>query len=302
MVGGINMRNEILRSKPNRLRVIDAVIMLVISVTLLLCLLPFLHIIAISLSSKHAILSDLVTFFPRELDFHAYGIVFQDARILWSMGLTIILTVTYTALSMLMSICAAYPLTKDRLRGRKVFMIIIVFTMFFSGGLIPEYLLVKQLGMLDSLSALIVPSMISAFNLIILRTFFSSIPASLEESAYLDGSSHIGTLVRIVLPLSMPALATLSLFYAVSRWNGFLDALFYITNSELYPLQLKLYQIVVNSQITDLTAQEGASQIESVPESIKAASIVFATIPILIVYPWLQRYFVSGVMIGAVKG
>ncbi|KRE69756.1 carbohydrate ABC transporter permease [Paenibacillus sp. Soil750] len=296
------MRNEILRSKPNRLRVIDAVIMLVISVTLLLCLLPFLHIIAISLSSKHAILSDLVTFFPRELDFHAYGIVFQDARILWSMGLTIILTVTYTALSMLMSICAAYPLTKDRLRGRKVFMIIIVFTMFFSGGLIPEYLLVKQLGMLDSLSALIVPSMISAFNLIILRTFFSSIPASLEESAYLDGSSHIGTLVRIVLPLSMPALATLSLFYAVSRWNGFLDALFYITNSELYPLQLKLYQIVVNSQITDLTAQEGASQIESVPESIKAASIVFATIPILIVYPWLQRYFVSGVMIGAVKG
>ncbi|OAS18014.1 carbohydrate ABC transporter permease [Paenibacillus oryzisoli] len=296
------MKNEILRSKPYRMRVIDAVIMLVISVTLLLCLLPFLHIIAISLSSKHAILSDLVTFYPRELDFHAYGIVFQDARILWSMGLTIVLTVTYTALSMVMSICAAYPLTKDRLRGRKVFMMIIVFTMFFSGGLIPEYLLVKQLGMLDSLSALIVPSMISAFNLIILRTFFSSIPASLEESAYLDGSSHIGTLVRIVLPLSMPALATLSLFYAVSRWNGFLDALFYITNAELYPLQLKLYQIVVNSQITDLTAQEGASQIESVPESIKAASIIFATTPILIVYPWLQRYFVSGVMIGAVKG
>jgi putative aldouronate transport system permease protein len=181
-------------------------------------------------------------------------------------------------------------------------MMLIVFTMFFSGGLIPEYLLVKQLGLLDNLLSLILPGMISAFNLIILRTFFSTIPASLEESAYLDGSSHISTLIRIVLPLSMPVLATLSLFYAVTRWNGFMDALFYITNSELYPIQLKLYQVVMNSMVTDLTAQEGAAQMDVVPESIKAASIMFATAPILIIYPWLQRYFVSGIMVGAVKG
>jgi putative aldouronate transport system permease protein len=181
-------------------------------------------------------------------------------------------------------------------------MMLIVFTMFFSGGMIPEYLLVKQLGMLDSLNSLIFPGMISAFNLIILRTFFLSIPSSLEESAYIDGSSHIGTLTRIVLPLSLPVLATLSLFYAVSRWNGFMDALFYITKADLYPIQLKLYQVVMNSMVTDLTAQEGASQVEVVPEGIKAASIMFATVPILLVYPWLQRYFVSGIMIGAVKG
>ncbi|GAA4829822.1 carbohydrate ABC transporter permease [Paenibacillus vulneris] len=291
-----------LQRRAPRIRITDVVIMLIVGAAMLLCLLPFLHIISISLSSKHAVLSNLVTIFPREIDFHAYEIVFQDSRMLWSMGLTIILTAAYTTMSMAMSICAAYPLTKERLKGRSVFMILIVFTMFFSGGLIPEYLLVKQLGLLDNLLALIVPGMISAFNLIILRTFFSSIPASLEESAYLDGSSHIGTLLRIVLPLSLPVLATLSLFYAVSRWNGFMDALFYITNANLYPIQLKLYQVVMNSMVTDLTAQEGAVQIDVVPEGIKAASIMFATTPILIVYPWLQRYFVSGIMIGAVKG
>ncbi|HZG86281.1 carbohydrate ABC transporter permease [Paenibacillus sp.] len=295
------MSKEI-QAKSSKIRLGDVVIMLMIGLAVFLCLAPFLHIIAVSLSSKSAVLSNQVTLFPRELDFTAYKIVFSDSKMLWSMGLTIVLTVSYTAISMVMSICAAYPLTKERLKGRQAFMLLIVFTMFFSGGLIPDYLLVKELGLLDKLLALIVPGMISAFNLIILRTFFSSIPESLEESAYLDGSSHIGTLIRIVLPLSLPVLATLSLFYAVSRWNGYMDALFYITNADLYPIQLKLYQIVMNSMITDLTAQEGATQTEVVAEGLKAASIMFATTPILIVYPWLQRYFVSGIMIGAVKG
>ncbi|MBB6635039.1 carbohydrate ABC transporter permease [Cohnella thailandensis] len=290
------------RRKLSRVRPSDIAIMAVIGVAMLICLIPFLHIVAVSLSTKDAILSDRVTIWPQGWDWHAYEVVFSDSRMLRSMGLTIFLTVSFTIISMIMSICAAYPLTKERLKGRSFFMLIIVFTMFFSGGIIPDYLLIKQLGLLDSLWSLILPGMISAFNLIILRTFFSSIPESLEESAHLDGSSHIGTLIRIVLPLSMPVLATLSLFYAVSRWNGFMDALFYITNSELYPIQLKLYQVVMNSMVTDLTAQEGASQAELLPEGIKAASIMFATVPILLAYPWLQRYFVSGVMIGAVKG
>ncbi|ACT03870.1 carbohydrate ABC transporter permease [Paenibacillus sp. JDR-2] len=289
-------------AKLKRIRVSDIVIMIIVGAAMLICLIPFLHIIAVSLSAKQEIISDRVTIFPRGWDWESYRIVFQDARMLKSMGLTIILTTVFTAVSMIMSICAAYPLTKTQLKGRSVFMMIIVFTMFFSGGLIPEYLLVKQLGLLDNMFSLILPGMISAFNLIILRSFFTSIPASLEESAYLDGSSHIGTLLRIVLPLSLPVLATLSLFYAVSRWNGFMDALFYISNSEMYPIQLKLYQVVMNSMVTDLTAQEGAAASEVVPEGLKAASIMFATLPILVVYPWLQRYFVSGVMIGAVKG
>ncbi|WP_108996077.1 carbohydrate ABC transporter permease [Paenibacillus agaridevorans] len=289
-------------AKLKRIRLSDIAIMIIVGIAMLMCLVPFLHIIAVSLSSKQAIISDQVTIFPVGWDWESYKIVFQDARMLRSMGITIVLTAVYTVVCMIMSICAAYPLTKRQLKGRSFFMMIIVFTMFFSGGLIPDYLLIKELGMLDSMLSLILPGMISAFNLIILRSFFTSIPESLEESAYLDGSSHIGTLIRIVLPLSLPVLATLSLFYAVSRWNGFMDALFYISNSEMYPIQLKLYQVVMNSMVTDLTAQEGAIATEVMPEGLKAASIMFATVPILVVYPWLQRYFVSGVMVGAVKG
>ena len=297
MVGGRAVTHKI-RKTP---RLSDVLIMIFIGLTVIISILPFLNIIAVSFSSKEAIISDKVTIFPRGFNIESYKLVFEDVRMLKSMGLTIVLTLVYTVLSMIMSICAAYPLTKDHLKGRSFFSMLIIFTMFFSGGMIPEYLLVKELGMLDSLTSLIVPGMISAFNLIILRTFFTSIPPSLEESAYLDGSSHIVTLIRIVLPLSLPVLATLSLFYAVSRWNTYMDALFYITNSNLYPIQLKLYQVVMNSMVTDLTAQEGVIQTEVVAEGIKAASIMFATIPILIVYPWLQRYFVSGAMVGAVK-
>jgi putative aldouronate transport system permease protein len=295
------MSNTIIKKRTS-FRVADAVIMFIVGIAMLACLLPFLHILAISLSSKRAVLSNEVTLFPRDLEFGAYEIVFSDARMLGSMGLTIGLTIAFTLFCMVMTVAAAYPLTKERLKGRTFFMMIIVFTMFFSGGIIPDYLLVKELGLLDNLASLIFPGAISAFNLIILRSFFSSIPSSLEESAYIDGSSYFGTLTRIVLPLSMPVLATLSLFYAVQRWNGFMDALFYITNSELYPIQLKLYQIVMNSMVTELTAQEGVVQTDVIAEGLKAASIIFATTPILIVYPWLQRYFVSGIMIGAVKG
>lgn len=182
-------------------------------------------------------------------------------------------------------------------------MFIIIVTMFFSGGIIPEYILVKDLNLLDTIWALVLPGLISPFYLIILISFFNGIPESLEEAAEIDGTSQIGTMLRIILPLSLPVIATLSLFYAVGRWNGFQDTLLYITSEELYPLQLKLYQLVQNNMITDLTRNEGpAAGVRATTESLKAASVVFATVPILIVYPWLQRYFVSGVMLGAVKG
>lgn len=282
-------------------RMMDMVIVCIVSLVVILCIVPFLHIIAISLSSKHAILSNTVTLLPKGLSFEAYRIVFADSAMLRSLGFTIVLTVVFTILSMTLSICAAYPLTKQRLRGRSFILLMIIFTMLFSGGLIPNYLLVKELGLLNHMFSLILPGMISAFYLIILKTFFSNIPSSLEESAYLDGCSHFSILIRIIIPLSLPVLATLSLFYAVNRWNGFMDALFYITNSRMYPLQLKLYQVVMNSMVSDLTAQD-VIQIEVISENLKAASIMFATVPILLVYPWLQRYFVSGVMLGAVKG
>lgn len=181
-------------------------------------------------------------------------------------------------------------------------MYVIIITMFFSGGMIPEYLLIRDLNLLNSVWALILPGLVSPFNLIILISFFRGIPESLEESAEIDGSSHVHTLFKIILPLSMPVLATLALFYAVGRWNGFQDSLLYINDPQLYPLQLKLFQMVQNNMVSELTLMEGANRAPLTPESLKAATVVFATVPILLVYPWLQKYFVSGAMLGAVKG
>jgi putative aldouronate transport system permease protein len=173
--------------------------------------------------------------------------------------------------------------------------------MYFSGGIIPDYVLVKSLGLLDSMWSLILPGAISAFNLILLKSFFNSLPEGLEEAARIDGCTDFGVLVRIVLPLSLPIIATLSLFYAVGKWNSFMDALFYITDPNKYPLQLKLYQIVVNCQSLDAAFAEGNMSPGMLPDGLKAASVMFATIPRVCVYPFIQKHFIKGVMIGAIK-
>jgi putative aldouronate transport system permease protein len=196
------------------------------------------------------------------------------------------------------TILAAYPLTKKRLKGRNVLLLMMLFTMYFSGGLIPDYLNVKNLGLLDTPLALILPGMMSVYYMIILKSFFQNLPDSLEEAAHLDGCNELQILLKIVLPLSKPALATVSLLYAVFRWNYFQDALFYITDQNLYTIQLKLYNVINISQ-----QMSGENVNVNLPsEALKAASIMFGTVPILLVYPWLQKYFVSGIMIGAVKG
>lgn len=283
-------------------RLFDGINVVVLAICVLLCLAPFIHILAISLSSNRAVTSGEVSLLPVEFDLQAYRSVFSDMTMIRSLGFTVLLTVLSTALCMLMTVAAAYPLTKKALRGRRFIMVIILITMFFSGGIIPEYILVKNLHLLNTIWALVLPGLISPFYLIILISFLNGIPESLEEAAEMDGATPLGTLLRVVLPLSLPVLATLSLFYAVGRWNGFQDTLLYINKPELYPLQLKLYQLVQNNMITDLTVNEGPGAVRAAPESLKAASVMFATVPILLVYPWLQRYFVSGVMLGAVKG
>ncbi|MCG7379945.1 putative aldouronate transport system permease protein [Paenibacillus amylolyticus] len=283
-------------------RVFDIVNITFISLFVIFCLAPFLHTIAISLSSNRAITSGEVTIFPKEFNWDAYIQVFSDQSMIYSLGFTSVLTVATTVLCMLFTLAAAYPLTKKKLKGRKLFMYVIIITMFFSGGMIPEYLLIRDLNLLNSVWALILPGLVSPFNLIILISFFRGIPESLEESAEIDGSSHVHTLFKIILPLSMPVLATLALFYAVGRWNGFQDSLLYINDPKLYPLQLKLFQMVQNNMVSELTLMEGANRAPLTPESLKAATVIFATVPILLVYPWLQKYFVSGAMLGAVKG
>ena len=267
-----------------------------------LCIFPFINILAISLSENSAIVSGEVFLLPKGLVTNAYKTVLQDAAMIRSFLFTVALTVTYTAVTMVMTILCAYPLSKKRLAGRKVIMMLITFTMYFSGGIIPSYLLVKELNMLNTMWSLILPGAINTFNMIVMKSFFAGIPESLEEAAELDGAGQFRILITIILPLSLPIIATLILFYAVARWNSFSDALFYINNSKLYPLQLKLRQLISLNMIDQMMNDLQDAKQTVIPETIKAASLVFATAPILIVYPWLQKYFVKGVMLGSVKG
>lgn len=282
-------------------QIILTVIIILISLT---CLLPFINVAAVSLSSKSAILRGDVSFWPVEFELTAYKAIFADPSMIRSLVFTVEITVVYTLFSMILTILMAYPLTKKRLGGRKFFNFLALFTMYFSGGTIPLYLNIKELGLLDTPWALILPGMLSTYNMIILKSFFSALPQELEEAAIIDGANDYQVLLQIYLPLSMASLATLTLFYAVGKWNSFQDALYYIQNKAFQPLQLKLYHLIKGSQAVDIAAMEGGSQTvaSSISESIEPASIIFATLPILVVYPFVQRYFVAGVTIGAVKG
>lgn len=291
-----------MRKLRSEFRISTTVIYAIVTFFVVLCVLPFINLIAISFSSERAIVTGEVYLWPVEWTMLPYKALFNNDSMFSSLWLTVGLTFLFTAIAMVMTVSAAFPLSRNYLPGRSSVMKLIVFTMFFSGGIIPDYLLVKGMHLTNTLWSLVLPGMISAFNLLIMVTFFSNIPDSLEESAKIDGHSDLSILGKIYLPLSLPALATLSLFYAVSRWNGFQDALMYITNAKLYPIQLKLYQMVMNNQIQELTMQEGMGSFQSMPsEGIKAASLIFGILPILLIYPFLQRYFVSGMTLGAVK-
>jgi putative aldouronate transport system permease protein len=267
----------------------------------LTCVLPFIHVISKSFSSEAYVIANKVFLLPRGFTLEAYRKVFADSSITRSLFVTILVTVLFTALGMFLTTCAAYALSRPQLKGRGVLTFLCMFTMYFSGGIIPEYLLVNSLGLLDTIWSLILPLSFSAYNLLIMKNVMNtSIPASLEESARIDGAGHFRILWSIFLPLSKPIMATLSLFYAVGRWNAYQDALFYIKQrADLRPLQLKLYYLIV--QASETFQLEASSVSLTNPEILKASCVVFATLPILCVYPFLQRYFVQGAMIGAVK-
>ena len=278
----------------------EIVFNIIILLCVLMCIIPVIHVTALSFSGRNAVMADKVFLIPRDLDFTAYQSVFLDASMIRSLIFSIVLTVGYTAFAMFCSILLAYPLSRQDLPGQRWMMVFILIPMYFTGGTIANYLWVKQMGLIDSPWSLIWPILISTYNVIIMRNFFSSIPVSLEESARLDGCNDFQTLIKIVLPLSTASLATIALFYAVSRWNSFADVRYYINSTKYYTLQMKLYQVVFNSTDTQVAAVEGGKN-AVLSETIKAAAIVFSTVPIIIVYPFLQKYFVKGVMIGAVK-
>lgn len=273
-----------------------------IAILVLICVYPFLNVLAYALSSNRPILSGEVTFYPKELQLRSFGEILSKNTIWDSMLVTVIVTLCGTFLGLLLTVFAAYPLSRKDLRGRKVISAFILFTMYFSGGIIPTFLVVEKLNMINSLSALFVPSAINVFNFIIMRTFFRGIPDDLEEAATLDGASDMQVLSKIILPLSVPILATIGLFYAVAYWNNYFDALMYIQSPEKFTLQLRLRQLLFTEELNQLSnISEGIGQ-QVMAESLKMASIVVSTLPIIIVYPWLQKYFVKGVMLGSVKG
>lgn len=287
--------------KSQRTQIVDFVIACVCLLLILICLMPMINILVRSLSSSQALINRKVYLWPVNTTLENYFYVIKDAAFSRSLWWTGLLTGICTVVSMTMTVLCAYPLTYDSLKGRKIINTLIIMTMYFSAGTIPNYILMKDLDLLNKPLVLIIPNCLSVFNMIIMRSFFYSIPESLRESAELDGANPLIVLVRIYLPLSTSVLATLALFYAVGRWNGFSDALMYMTTPKYAPIQLKLYNIINNLSSIDTAQQEGFTA-PMASEGLKAASVMFATVPILLVYPWLQKYFISGVTIGAVKG
>jgi putative aldouronate transport system permease protein len=279
---------------------INYVILFVIGMS---CLLPLVHIAAMSLSDKHALMSGVVSFWPVNLDFSGYEALFKETPILRSLANSLIITIVGTALNISFTVLAAYPLSKRYFIGRKVYSFAIIFTMIFSAGLIPTYLLLKSLGLLNNYGALWLPGLVSVWNLMVLRSFFEALPEELEEASRIDGCSEWRLILQIVLPLSLPVIAALSLFYGVSHWNAFMNVLIYINDANKLNLTVLVQQLIQNQTLMqEMANTQPEMAMKLTPEGMKAAGVIVMTLPMLIVYPFLQKYFVKGVMIGAVKG
>lgn len=269
----------------------------------ILTVLPFLYIIGNSFATEAEITERSFFLIPKVFSFSAYEYIFSSSTIFRSIGVSIFITVAGTLVNLFFTLTMAYPLSRTDFWGRNVMMNMVIFSMLFGGGMIPTYLVIRGLGLLDSYWALMLPGAISAFNLIVVKNFFQQMPPGLEEAARIDGCSDLGVLWRIVLPLSKPVIATFALFYAVGHWNNFFSALLYISDSDKWPLQVMLRQIVLLSQasVGDM-ANMDPNFVQPPEQSIKMAVIVVGTIPILLVYPFLQKHFAKGVMLGSIKG
>ncbi|MDF2925807.1 MAG: transporter permease [Paenibacillaceae bacterium] len=267
----------------------------------LLMIFPFWNVLATSFSAPHLVYEGKLMFWPKDATLIAYETVFQNRQFLQTFSNTVFVTVFGTLLSMALTITLAYPLSKKHVMGSSTMLFIAFFTMLFSGGIIPSYLLIKQLHLLNTLWSLIVPSALSVFNLMIMISFFRSVPQELEESAKLDGCNDIGVLFRIVIRISMPVIATLTLFYAVSKWNIFFQAIMYNSDANKMTLQVLLRQILVQ-MTSDAVDAAMSGDVPKIGVTVKMAMIIIATVPMLLIYPFLQKYFAKGAMIGSIKG
>ncbi|MFS0726215.1 carbohydrate ABC transporter permease [Paenibacillus sp. 1P07SE] len=269
----------------------------VLSLTMFL---PFLNVIAQSLSSAGAIDRGEVMFWPVEITTQYYKYVFEDVSIWRAFGISVYITVLGTFINLAATATLAYPLSRQEYVGRRLVLMVILLTMIFSAPLIPQFILMREIGLVNTLWALMIPTAISAFNLFVLRSFFAQLPTELIDSSRIDGCSELRTLWSIVLPLSKPALATVGIFYSVTNWNKYMDALYYINDRAKYPLQVKLRELLITDDLSDTgnLAFEVTSQ--SV-QGVQMAVILVATIPIIMIYPFLQRFFIKGMLIGSIK-
>ncbi len=277
----------------------------ILIVLVLITLYPLYYILVASLSSPAAIAKHgVMMFWPEDVTMKYYKAVFDNPMIAIGYRNTIFLVVVGTAINMLLTIFAAYALSRKWLMGRNIFMFIIVITMFFGGGLIPSYLLVRELGLFNTIWALIIPGAVSSWNVIMMRTYFVGIPDSLEESARMDGANDFHILFRIILPVSMPIIAVMILFYAVGHWNAWFSASIYLKDKKLYPLQLVLRSILINNSIREMgdTGYTSSGSAREITKGLKYATVIASTLPILFIYPFVQKYFIKGIMIGSIKG
>jgi putative aldouronate transport system permease protein len=284
-------------------KVFDSFNYLFLVIFAIVTLLPFIYIVSASLATEAEITERGVFLIPRDLSMGAYQYIASSGTIFRSMGVSIFITVVGTLTNLAFTLSMAYALSRRSLFGRNIVMNLVIFTILFSGGLVPSYLVVKGLGLINSYAAVILPGAISAFNLIIIKNFFQELPPGLEESARIDGCNDLGVLWRIVLPLSKPVIATFGLFYAVGHWNNFFTAMLYLNDHTKWPLQVMLREIVMLSQLSVGDMNNLDQNFVKPPEqSVKMAVIVFGTLPIMLVYPFLQKHFAKGVLLGSIKG
>lgn len=290
-------------------KIIKVLIYVFLGFATLIVLYPLVYIISASVSNPADVNSGKMWLFPKGITFEGYRIIFENGAIWKGYLNTVFYTVLGTTINLAVTIPAAYALSRKDFAGRNLFMAMFVLTMFFSGGLIPTYLVVKSLGLIDTIWAMVLPNAAAVWNIVIARVFFqSTIPKELEEAAIIDGASNFKMFFKIILPLSMPIIAVMGLFYGVGHWNGYFNALIYLSDKELFPLQLVLREILVlqemSSQNTDVTGSmaEAMHSKQQLAAVIKYGVMIVSTLPIIIVYPFLQRFFVKGVMIGSLKG
>jgi len=283
---------------------LDIAVYFIAIVTLVVMFYPFLYVFSMSISEPSAVVSGKIKVLPVGFSLDAYKMILKNQDIWIKLGNTIWIVVVGTLLNIVTTVLVAYPLSRDEMPFRRSLMLFVTFTMFFSGGLIPSYLLIKYLGLMNSLWSLVLPGAVSAWYVIIARTFFRTIPDSLIESAKIDGARHLGIVMRIMLPLSLPIIAVVALYGAVNYWNSYFHAMIFIMDSDKQPLQLYLVRILVSNQADKMVnemSNMSSGQKASIQEQLKYAIIIFSILPIIGFYPFLQKYFSKGLMVGSVK-